>query len=485
MVLRSDAIVIGSGFGGAAPALRLAEAGAQVTIIEQGPRMPPSAMRRTQDPRYLQQHLLSLGDEQTSINLARTWGGASPWYEMMSLRAPSLAFARTDPTGRRRWPEGLDRRTLAPWYELAEKTLGVAPLAEDRVPRTGQVFAWMLANQGMAAARVPMAVQGCQGAGYCWSGCVFGAKRSLDRTYLPAAEAAGAIARVGAKVHAVEPVAGGYRLAASDADGQPIVLEAPTVVLAGGVVGTAALLLRSRRALPGLSPTVGQGIGLNNRAVVLGMLPADAPQVDNFTGPSQAGIITWDMLEPHGMVLWPAKPLPLMFMATGRGQRPGERSWGAQHIAWMKHFRRRGLMLIAQGPGPTAAELRLKGGEPVLRTVDQLAQETAAGERKRWEGVIRDLLGRAGAEVIDLQPRDLQGRDRPDTFIGNSHVVGSCRMDPDPARGVVGLDGQVHGHPGLWISDASTLPSPTGVNPSLTILANAERIAAGIVEAVA
>ena len=126
-----------------------------------------------------------------------------------------------------------------------------------------------------------------------------------------------------------------------------------------------------------------------------------------------------------------------------------------------------------------------KGGEPVLRTVDQPAQETAAGKRKRWEGVIRDLLARSGAEVIDLQPRDLQGRDRPDTFIGNSHVVGSCRMDPDPARGVVGLDGQVHGHPGMWISDASTLPSPTGVNPSLTILANAERIAAGIVEAVA
>ena len=65
---------------------------------------------------------------------------------------------------------------------------------------------------------------------------------------------------------------------------------------------------------------------------------------------------------------------------------------------------------------------------------------------------------------------------------GGAHLLGTCRMGDDPERSVTDPFGQVYGYPGLYCSDSSTIPGSTGVNPALTIAANAERIAAHLVE---
>src|SRR2546428_1839411 len=111
---------------------------------------------------------------------------------MVSVRAPSVAFDQLDAQGHRLWPEGLDRAALDPYYDLAERMLHVSqnPLAE--VPKTGLVFAQLMKNLGYSVDRARYAVRGCQGSGFCVTGCVYGAKQSLFLNYLPQAVEAGA-----------------------------------------------------------------------------------------------------------------------------------------------------------------------------------------------------------------------------------------------------------------------------------------------------
>ncbi|MBI3983146.1 MAG: GMC family oxidoreductase [Gemmatimonadetes bacterium] len=88
----TDVLIIGSGFGGAAFALRLAEAGFRVTVLEKGPHINPLAdFRQTQDPSYLLRYLKSLSGDRLSLTYAEALGGGSGFYEMVSLRAPSRA----------------------------------------------------------------------------------------------------------------------------------------------------------------------------------------------------------------------------------------------------------------------------------------------------------------------------------------------------------------------------------------------------------
>jgi cholesterol oxidase len=191
-VIDTDALVVGSGFGAAVLAARLAQAGWRVLVLEQGPRLDPVRdFRRTQSPAYLRRYLKTAGSRTLGLTWAEALGGGSGFYEMVSLRAPSVAFGMDDPDGRPAWPDGLDRQALDPYYARAERELHVEQIAAADVPRSGLVFARMLKELGHAAERARYAVRGCPGSGFCISGCVFGAKQTLLDTYLPQAERAG------------------------------------------------------------------------------------------------------------------------------------------------------------------------------------------------------------------------------------------------------------------------------------------------------
>jgi len=129
---RTDVLVIGSGFGAAAPALRLAQAGWSVTMLEKGPKIGPGgeAFRQTQDPKYLLRYLKGLSGDHLGLTYAEALGGGSGFYEMVSLRAPSVAFGQVDDEGRRLWPAGLTRADLDPYYDIAERMLRVEQIAE-------------------------------------------------------------------------------------------------------------------------------------------------------------------------------------------------------------------------------------------------------------------------------------------------------------------------------------------------------------------
>jgi choline dehydrogenase-like flavoprotein len=109
--LETDVLIIGSGFGAAAPALRLSRAGYRVTLVEKGPRIDPHAdFRQTQDPKYLLRYLKSLSSDQLGLLFVEGFGGGSGFYEMICLRAPTLAFEQLD-GDRRLWPTGVSWAT--------------------------------------------------------------------------------------------------------------------------------------------------------------------------------------------------------------------------------------------------------------------------------------------------------------------------------------------------------------------------------------
>src|SRR5207237_9800670 len=94
--VHTDVLIIGTGFGAAAPALRLAEAGAKVVMVEKGPKVQTADFRQTSDPQYLLKYIQGTPGDHLSLTYAEALGGGSGFYEMVSLRAPSLVFDPLD-----------------------------------------------------------------------------------------------------------------------------------------------------------------------------------------------------------------------------------------------------------------------------------------------------------------------------------------------------------------------------------------------------
>lgn len=494
---QTEVLVVGSGFGALAPALRLALAGLQVTILEKGPKLGYEDFRQTQDPKYLLKYLKGIGSEHLGLTYAEALGGGSGFYEMVSLRAPSIAFDQRDEQGRRLWPTGLTRETLDPFYDMAEAMLHVEQIREEQVPRSGQVFAMMMARLGYSCDRARYAVQNCLGSGFCVTGCLYGAKQSLHVNYLPQAVAAGATVECDTDVLEVRALAGERLARRGDGplapryrvrcriggeDGQTIEYLAGLVILGGGTVGTARLLLASGDGLPDLGDQVGRHIAFNGSVKAAGILPDDMPAGDMYTGRSHPGMISYEFLESRGITISTVKPLPVQMMAAGRLRladlSPVPAWWGADHVALMQQVRHRMVILLSLGLTPPAGRLTLDAqGVPKLELGSLGA---LAAYEKSVEGLLRSILERNGCRPVSVESVDRTGMPHPGTYFSSAHQTGSCRMADAPSMGVVDVNGEVFGHPGLFVSDGAAIPSSLAVNTSLTILANAERIAAGI-----
>jgi enediyne biosynthesis protein E9 len=501
--LEADVLVIGSGFGAAAPALRLSRAGHRVVVVEKGPDIEPARdFRQTQDPRYLLTYLKSVSGPNLSMMYAEGLGGGSGFYDMISLRAPRRAFQQVDRDGSPLWPSGLDRAVLDPFYAVAEVMLKVRQLAPHEIPRTGLVFSLLLKNLGYSSDRSRYAVRGCIGCGYCVSGCVNGAKQSLHVNYLPQAVAAGATVKTGLHALRIRPLSAARADTRTPLAAQPfryevfgrrvegpneqVRIRARLVVLAGGTVGTAALLLRSRSELPALSRHVGRNITFTADTKVAGLLPEGLPDGDMFAGLSAAGMISYQFLESHGLTVSTGKPLPLHLLTGHRFRVAGDTRdpvyWGEAHVELMQRYRRRMMILIAHGLTPPCGRLTLDPSGRVRVALEPA--DILDADRPAATALLQDILHHNGCALLEAHPIGTDGRHRREPAFGTAHQVGSCRMADSPRRGVVDPGGEVFGYPGLYVSDGAAIPSSLAVSPSLTILANAERIAAGILERV-
>lgn len=514
----ADFLVIGSGFGGAVSALRLAEKGYSVVVLEQGKRYRTGDFPRTNWSlrkylwapalRFHGIQVLSFFRHVTVVH-GRGVGGGSLVYANTLVQPEDDVFRRPE------WAGGDWVARLEPHFREARRMLGATPSpgvgrtdellrsigrdlrGEDtfRVHDVGVYF-------GEAGVDAPDPYfdgagperTGCTRCGACMIGCSVGAKNTLDKNYLWLAERLGVRIVPETLATGLRDVQGGYEVDTRTLDGERRVWRAGQVVVSGGVLGTVKLLHSSRAegGLPRLSERLGQYVRTNSESI----LAADAPVggvsladhvaiTSGIQADERTHIEMVRFNEGSDALFWLLAPLlagsarlPGLLRLLGGIVRHPLRFLGS---LWpFGRARRTGIILAMQateghltleyrrrwgGLGGVGLGSRIPRGEtppvPSIPVADEVTQRLAAA------------LG-GGAWTT-----------WPDLVLGaplTAHILGGCRMAADADGGVVDFSGQAFGHPGLYVVDGSMVPVNLGVNPSLTITALAEYVMAQVPE---
>jgi cholesterol oxidase len=510
---RFDVAVVGSGFGGSVVACRLAQAGAEVVVLERGQPWPPGSFPRTPrewrgalwDPWHgrhglFEYHRFDGIDALTASGV----GGGSLIYANVMLRKDATTFAADglpiepgELNAEYAAVEAMQRPERYPWAERTPKTAGLLAAAElaglegERPPlavafgrRPGEPFDDGAGNLHGAPR------ESCRLCGACDIGCQFGSKHTVDFTYLSAAVRAGARVRSCCEATTLDRVDGGWRLRYRQhlpaRAGHPEHLLDPVaqearelvaerVVLAAGTFGSTGLLLRNRLALPGLSPRLGRGFSGNGdllmflRGADRYLDPATGPvitamaRVADAQSPSGRGFLVQDAGAPSfSEWLWQALELPGDLWRALRRRSASELFGTARSSAAM-------LPLLGMGRDVPGGRMQLRG--------DRLALTWKGTASHAYFEALEETAQRMG-EALGGRVIRLGGRF---ARLLTVHPLGGCAMARDRAGGVVDPYGRVFGSEGLYVADGSILPGPVGVNPSMTIAALAERIAGRMV----
>ncbi len=465
--MKADFCIVGAGAGGAVVAAELAEAGAEVVVLEQGPRHDPE-MFTARPPEMLARlyrdggQTTTLGNPPIVLPLGRGAGGTTLVNSGTCFRTPPQVLAR--------WASDfglqLDERSLAPCFERVEDALSVAEVTPELAGANAAVARRGAERLGWSHGYLRRNARGCVGSGVCVFGCPTSAKQHTGITYLPRAQAAGALIVTGADVRQILVESGRVRsVHARTIGGGRLEVRADRVVLAAGTVHTPLLLERSRIA--DRSGQRGRNLSLHPATAAFALMDETVdmargvPQsfyVDEF---AEEGIMFEGVAGPPA---YAAMSLPLA---------------GARHRRAMADYRRLaqfGLMVSDRSRG----RITSVAGRPLIR-YDLCAEDLA----RFRTGLARmaELFEAAGAREVYLPLPDgvAPERARPrDLRLMAFHPLGSARADARSTHGVCDGHLAVHGISGLYLADGSVVPSALGVNPQLTIMALATRLAQGL-----
>ena len=476
--LAADAIVVGSGAGGATAAARLRDAGLDVLILEEG------GLHRTEtfttDPATMIQRLyrdagttMIFGKPGIIFAEGKCVGGSTVINGGMTWRTPERVLdqwekeLRLDATG---------ARAMDPYFVEAERILHAEPNQEDTFGGNTRLFLEGARRLGWPVARAPRNMRRCVGLNNCALGCPTGAKQAMHVTEIPRALAAGAALVTHARVDRVlfrGTRAIGVRGRFVGDDGRKrgrFRAHAPLVVLAAGARCTPGILKRSwLRARP-----IGRGLHTHPNAKVVGIFDQ---RIDPWVGTHQAFHIH-HFLGEGVLIGYAAVPPGLL-----AGAMPG---LGAEHARRMREYN---SMLTAAALIEDENEGRVILGPD--RQPYMFFNLTGHDLETTHRGVAltAELLFAAGARRVLLPFSDLPELAGPDELhrihqrprraagieLMTVHIMGTARMATDPRRGATDPSGAVWGTEGLVVADASVLPSSIGVNPQETIVAMALR----------
>lgn len=524
MAGRTDVIVIGSGFGGAVMACRLAERGLRVLVLERGrrwevadyPRAPGDAwIYDVHEPERQNGWLdLRFFDDMIVAQGAGV-GGGSLIYANVSVEAPKFLFDEG-------WPAEITHRELAPYYQRVFDTMDIQELPDTQLTRRfrlmkegaeaighGERFRklglavkfdpeWsydLPDPHSPAHSKKKINAQGqeqgtCIHCGDCDLGCPVKARNTLDLNYLPWAEKHGAEIRPLHLVSHVEPLDGGDRGWRVHFDrlekGRriPGSEEAAQVVVAAGSLGSTELLLRSRdqyKTLPGVSPFLGRNWSSNGDFLTPAFYDREIRPTE---GPTITSAI--DFLD-----------------GSEDGQRFFIEDGGFPDLLenYLQAKLERGVRLRRLRPVLASLRAALQRSPSMAHVMPWFAQGIDAADGRlylgrRWLAPWKRMLkldweidrSEAVIEAISTMHHRLAkatgGRPWTSptwTLLRNlvtPHPLGGCNMGDRPENGVVDHRGRVFGYRGLHVVDGAIVPEAIGRNPSRTIAALAERCAA-------
>ncbi|MDP7526389.1 MAG: GMC family oxidoreductase [Candidatus Marinimicrobia bacterium] len=510
-----DYIIIGSGFGGSVSALRLAEKGYKVAVIEQGKRYQTKDFPKTNWnlKKYLWFPKLYLFGIQALTLLKDVFifhgtgvGGGSLVYANNLLIPPDDVL--NDPAwGIKDWKE-----KIAPFYKTAQKMLGATPskmtthadeLLKSCANDIGRGDTFHINDVGIFFGKEKVTVSdpyfsgkgpertGCTFCGGCMVGCRIGAKNTLDKNYLYLAEQLGVKIIPETTVRDVKPSQKrGYSLTTKKLTkifSSPKIYHADNVIFSGGVMGSVKLLLRckNRGSLPNLSDQLGNFVRTNSEALVgvkantkeinyskgiaitSGIYPDEHTHIETVRyGAGQdalAGLST--VLVGDG----PRWPRFIYFLGTAL-RHPVKFLKSLNVFGWA---RKTTILLVMQ---KTDNYLRFDYKPRWWRLGIQSMNSNCDTEKKvpSYIPVANDFAKRM-AKKVNGEPLSIL----PEVLFNTSstaHILGGCVMSENQEKGVIDHTGEIHGYKGLYVVDGSIVPVNLSVNPSLTITAMAEYI---------
>ncbi|GGQ48603.1 GMC family oxidoreductase [Couchioplanes azureus] len=457
---RADAVVIGSGAGGAMAARELARAGLSVVVLEEGRRFTAAEFRdRPAADRFVDLYrdggaTFALGNPPVLLPQGRGVGGTTLVNSGTCYRTPERVL--------RRWRDvhGLalaDPARFAPLLDEVERTLRVAPQPLDGLGRNGELVLAGAAALGWKAAPMRRNAPGCAGSCQCVVGCPRNAKNGVHLNALPQACAAGAVVVTGARVERIVTSRGravGVRFGGR-------LIAAPLVVAAAGAVETPRLLARSGL---GGHPGTGRGLAVHPAVSLAGRF---GEPVTAWRGVLQS--VGVEQLHDDGVLIEATAGPPglVSFVPPGIGRELHAELAAADRLATV------GAMIADQPSGRVGARMvryRLAGtdGDRLRLAIVAIGELLfAAGA----EAVLTGLGHRPYAHSVGELRDAVATADTRQLHLAAFHPTGSARMGADPQRAPVDPQGRLRGVRGVWVADAAALPGCPEVNPQLSIMA--------------
>jgi cholesterol oxidase len=512
-----DWLVIGSGFGGSVSALRLAEKGYSVGVLERGRRFRDEDLAESawQLGRFLWAPALGLKGVMRMRAFRHVFfpsqsavGGGSTVYGGVLYRARSKFFKDSQ------WRELGDwEHALQPHYEVAERMLGVRSvpftstnqrLALSMARHFGKEDGFVLSPTGVFFGEPGVTVKdpifgglgpdrtGCTRCGSCMVGCRIGAVNSLTKNYLWFAEKLGVQIMAEREVIDVQPLG-----AADGSEGYRVLTQRPGawlgrgrqvhtargVVLAGGTLGTNELLANCKLggSLPRISDRLGDLVRTNSESVLNVRLPTDMQTWNDVTASSCVRIDDQTQIEllTYGRR---ADLLGMMYtLLVGKGNRI------TRPLKWLAAITRHPLQWLK-----TLWPFGWSRHMVTLLVMQTLDNAIALRPRKRWLSggwrlVTEQNREKPNPTYIDVANQAAQWLAKHTGGIAQSnilealanipttaHVLGGAVIGADPSCGVIDQRLQLFGYQNVLVCDGSAMPANPGVNPALTITALAE-----------
>jgi choline dehydrogenase-like flavoprotein len=493
---RADVVVVGTGSGGGTLAAYLAERGWDVVLVEKGGFFRAEDFTQREEDAMAdfngRRGLDATTDNAVFLNYAEAVGGCTVHYWGDSFRTPADRLARWR---REHGIEWLTESELGPHWDAIERELGVHVAGEELFNENNRLVRAGCEALGFDGHAAPTARVDCISCGWTQFGCAYNRKMSQLITTIPR------VSKTGGRIYSdaraerilvengrVRGVEGALVDRVTKQAQARFRIDAPRVVLAGGALGTAELLLRNLD-----DATVGRRLYLNPHFFVW----ADFGRtIDNQTGIPCAYVVH-EFREVRraadggyaggGYIMLCNHQSPGIAAVMLNGT-------GAAHTERMKRYHRLGSVMsvideehpgrvFLDDDGIRRTEFRVRGVDQ-QKALDYLKNASriflAAGAAEVW---IPDVYGTVVRSEADIDSKIGMRSVQPNAqFVAGSHLLGTAPLGTDATDSFAGPTGEAHRVRGLYVADGAAVPGSVSLDPSLTIMGIARWIAAGLHE---
>lgn len=486
--LKADVVIAGSGPGGLCAATALTEAGLDVVVLEAGQFWRPKAFVR--DMNFAQKNLyqakgtrIMRGNVFIPLTAGRGVGGGTLVNSAICFRTPDWVLDEwVEEWGAEQW-QAERRKAL---YREVEETIGVVKTSPAIAGNNSEVARRGFSKLDVSHGYMPRNAGGCAGCGTCHTGCPSGGKASADLNWLPRVLEAGG--RLYADTRVEEIVVNGGRAVGvrgvmrdpeSEAAVAEVVVEADRVILACGTINTAMML--QKQGLANSSGQVGKNLRVHPAITMVARMPEE---VLIWKGATQ-GYFAHHPDDPDVLCeTFSAPPDAMIAQSSKVGYEAVDFLRNLRYLAGLGAMIRDVSSGDVQRKADGRADIRYFVEEAdrkkFVRGLELIAEAFfAAGAEAAMPLVAGARFYRSLNHTLDAVKNSTN---TSDMSLYASHPMGTCRMHPDPEKGVVRPeDGMTHDVENLHITDASVFPTAMGANPQMTIMGNALAMARAII----